>query len=179
MMIKFTIVVRELDNLNPDYWLNFEAPSVPNIGTYISINRLDERKPLGEDLIVRQVWSRFHHPETHGFASGPPATGKLVETFVECDQALGPYSSPKWRKRLEASQQREFLLKSFKLAGCPFILMKKIRILYLSLPSNKRSNPLHNPLHHLRIFRNHRQQYPRRAFGLAAALFPVADGGVD
>jgi hypothetical protein len=118
-MIKFTIVVRELDSLKPEYSLDFEAPVIPSVGSYISINRLDERKPLGEDLIVRQIWSRFHHPETNGFASDPPAIGKLEEIFVECDQALGPYSSSKWRKMLVAAQNRGVIVEEFKVSRMP------------------------------------------------------------
>jgi len=53
-------------------------------------------------VIVRHVWWRLFHIETHGRKSSEkPSVGKLVDIFVECDPALSPYSSDNWRKRLE------------------------------------------------------------------------------
>lgn len=100
-MVKITVVVREPGTFKPDFFLDFEVPEVPRIGDYISIRRLDQREPYGEDVIVRQVWWRLRHPETHGFQSSEKqAVGELVEIFVECDPALSPYSSESWRKSL-------------------------------------------------------------------------------
>jgi hypothetical protein len=103
-MVEVIVVVREPDTVEPDFSLNFELPEIPRVGEYISIRRLDQREPFGEDLIVRHVWWRLHHPETHGFASSDkPAIGKCVEIFVECDPALSPYSSDSWRRSLETA----------------------------------------------------------------------------
>ena len=104
-MVEVIVVVREPGTVEPDFSLNFELPEIPRIGDYISIRRLDQREPFGEDVIVRHVWWRLHHPETHGFAfSDKPAIGKLVEIYIECDPALSPHSSDSWRRSLETAR---------------------------------------------------------------------------
>ncbi len=93
------IVVREVGGTKPEYSLSFDVPGVPQIGDYISINRLDVREPLGEDLIVRHVWWRLKH-------SGESlSSGAVTEIFVECDKAIGPYSTAAWKLSLEAMQR--------------------------------------------------------------------------
>ncbi len=104
---KMTIVVRELGKTKPDYSLAFDLPEIPRVGDYISIHRPDKPEPFGEDLIVRHVWWRLEHPETRGVAtSGSERTGRIKELFVECDQAIGPYSSADWRDSLDAARKR-------------------------------------------------------------------------
>lgn len=105
-MPQIIVVVRELGGIEPDYWLPFEVPEVPAVGTYLSIYRPDKPEPFGEDLIVRYVWWRLKHPETGGFGDDPPKVGSLIEIVVECDMALGPYSSDHWRKMLEGARER-------------------------------------------------------------------------
>ena len=104
-MVEVIVVVRESGTVETDFSLNFELPEIPRIGEYISIRRLDQREPFGEDVRIRHVWWRLHHPETNGFASSDkPAIGKLVEIFVECDPALSPYSCDSWRRSLESAR---------------------------------------------------------------------------
>ena len=115
-MTRVTVVVREAGGLDPDYALNFELPEVPQVGSYISIHRPDTPEPLGEDLIVKQVWWRLHHPETRG--SHPvdeTGLGKAVEIFVECAPAIGPWSSKEWRKSL-AHAEESGLVEQFQVA---------------------------------------------------------------
>lgn len=100
-MIDFTVVVRESGKLKPDYSLDFQAPHLPREGDYLSIQRPDKPEPFGEDLIVRKVWWRLDHPETAGF-SQDQRKGSLREIFVECEGAIGPYSSDDWRKYMQA-----------------------------------------------------------------------------
>ncbi|WP_448662815.1 hypothetical protein ACG3SL_19570 [Sphingomonas sp. CJ20] len=95
-MIRFIVVVRETGRLKPDYSLGFEAPELPREGDYLSIQRPDKRRPYSEDMIVRRVWWRLFHPETGGM-EGDPKTGGVEEIFVECEPAIGPYSSDQWR----------------------------------------------------------------------------------
>jgi hypothetical protein len=99
-MVEVVIVVREAGRLKPGFSAKFELPEVPTIGSYISINRPDERDPIGEDLIVRQVWWRLFHPITAGSASEQEyeRAGSLKEIMIECDPAIGPYSSRSWRR---------------------------------------------------------------------------------
>ncbi len=52
-------------------------------------------------MIVRQVWWPLSHPQTDGAVSdGPEKIGMLHEVILECDPALSPYSSDKWRRGL-------------------------------------------------------------------------------
>jgi hypothetical protein len=99
--MRIIVIVREVGRLKPDYSLDFDVPAIPSPGDYLSIHRPDKPKPYGEDLIVRQVWWRLEHPETSGFGSGEPKIGKVEEIYVECDPAVGPWSSDQWRDSLE------------------------------------------------------------------------------
>lgn len=113
-MARVEIVVRELRSSKPEYSLVFELPEVPAVGSYISVNRPDTPQPYGEDLIVRRVWWRLHHPETGGYGYGAnPKVGALTEIIVECDQALGPWSSDRWRDQLEQAKARGVEVEEF------------------------------------------------------------------
>jgi hypothetical protein len=114
--VRVTVVVREVSRLKPDYSLNFDLPAVPSPGSYISIQRPDKPEPYGEDMIVRQVWWRLHHPETGGFGSEPPKIGGLTEIFVECEQAIGPYSSDHWRDTLTGKRANGVDVPEFEVA---------------------------------------------------------------
>ncbi|TXH81177.1 MAG: hypothetical protein E6Q77_08590 [Rhizobium sp.] len=115
-MVRVTIVVREVGRLKPDYSLGFDLPEVPGIGDYLSIHRPDKPDPFGEDLIVRKVWWRLDHPETNGFASSDERIGSVREIFVECDVALGPYSSDDWRRLAEGAKSRGLEIEEFEIA---------------------------------------------------------------
>ena len=115
-MLEIVVVVRELGRLKPDYSLHFTVPEVPAIGSYLSIQRPDHPEPFGEDLIVRRVWWRLAHPETGGVGSDPPKQGGVTEIFVECDQALSPYSSDRWRQMLEAARERGAEVEEFEVS---------------------------------------------------------------
>jgi hypothetical protein len=114
-MVPVIIVVREPGKLKPEYSLEFELPQLPRIGDYISIHRPDLRQPLGEDLVVRAVWWRLEHPETHGFPTTSTA-GKVAEIFVECDVAIGPYASEHWRKKVDVAKKKGVEVTKFQVA---------------------------------------------------------------
>jgi hypothetical protein len=114
-MVRVTIVVRELGRLKPDYSLDFDLPEVPNVGSYLSVQRPDKPEPFGEDVIVRKVWWRLKHPETEGFAK-IPKIGALHEIMVECEVALSPYSSDHWRELAEAGKARGVGVEDFEVA---------------------------------------------------------------
>jgi hypothetical protein len=114
--MKFIIVVREIDRTNPDYSLEFEAPALPSIGSYLSIHRPDAVHGHTEDLVVRHIWWRLHHPETGGSASDPAKVGSLVDIQVECDQAIGPHSRDQWRASLEAARERGVAVEEFNIS---------------------------------------------------------------
>ena len=114
-MTRVIIVVRELGRTKPDYTLPFDLPEVPAVGSYISINRPDNPEPFSEDVIVRKVWWRLHHPETSGFGSEPEKVGKLTEIFVECEPAVGPYASDRWRDTMTAARERGVEVEDFEI----------------------------------------------------------------
>lgn len=114
-MMRFTVVVREIGSFSPDYSLEFEAGALPRAGDYLSVRRPDVEGPcFGEDLIVRRVWWRLDHPETAPIADDVKV-GRLNEIFVECDPALGPWSTDRWRQRLEAAKARGIDVHDFEL----------------------------------------------------------------
>jgi hypothetical protein len=114
MMPQVTIVVRELGSTRPDYSLLFTLPDIPCVGDYISVHREDTPTPHGEDLVVRRIWWRL---ETSEVRTAPPAetvqAGDVREIVVECDPALGPYSSDRWRASLEAAKKRGVAVEEF------------------------------------------------------------------
>ena len=107
IVVQVTVVVRELGKRSSDYSLKFELPEVPRVGSYISINRPDTAEPYSEDLVIRAVWWRLHHPETRPVVTdGTEKIGRSTEIFLECDQAIGPYAKDRWRDQLQAAKKR-------------------------------------------------------------------------
>lgn len=104
-MTRVLVAVREPGKLKPEYYLNFDLPELPRIGDYISIHRPD-KELHSEDLVVRHVWWRLHHPETRGVVEGEEKVGKIREIVVECDQALGPSTSDDFRRSLKSAKER-------------------------------------------------------------------------
>jgi hypothetical protein len=114
-MPKVTIVIRELGRAKPDYSLDFDLPELPRIGDYLSIHRPDKPEPFGEDIIVRRIWWRLEHPETRTVTSGTPKIGGLKEIMVECEPAIGPYSSDAWRTQLERARANGAKVETFEI----------------------------------------------------------------
>ena len=113
-MPEVNIVVREIGSTKLDYSLLFTLPNVPCVGDYISVHREDTPTPHGEDLVVRSIWWRL---ETSEVRIAPPAEtaqpGDVREIVVECDPAIGPYSSDRWRDSLEAAKKRGVAVEEF------------------------------------------------------------------
>lgn len=111
-MVRVVLIVRESGRLKPDYSLNFDLPELPRVGDYISVQRPDKPEPWGEDMIVRQIWWRLKYPHTAGFENEPRPAGSVGEIFVECDPAIGPWSSDNWLKyigpKVEAGLAEKF-----------------------------------------------------------------------
>lgn len=115
-VMKFTVVVREIGRNSPDFSLEFEAPVLPTIGSYLSVHRPDAEHGHTQDLIVRHIWWRLQHPETDAFGSDPAKVGSLVDIQIECDQAIGPHSLDRWRATLEAARERGIEVEEFDLS---------------------------------------------------------------
>jgi hypothetical protein len=116
-MTQAIVVIRELGALKPDYSLQFDFLELPKVGDYISIHRPDKPEPFGEDVIVRAVWWRLEHPETRPTVSSDSTrTGKVIEIFIECDVAVGPYASDDWRKWVDAARERGVEVPEFQVS---------------------------------------------------------------
>lgn len=100
------IIVREFGTRKPDYGLYFEIPELPKVGDYVSIQRPDNAGEWGEDLIVRHIWWRLNHPETGGAVTGNEKIGSVKEIYIECDKALGPWSSDRWRDHVTFESEK-------------------------------------------------------------------------
>jgi len=107
-MILVTVMVREAGSAKPDYSLKFDLPEIPRVGSYISVTRPDTPEPYSEeDLVVRLVWWRLHHPETRAVVSSESEKiGDVTEIIVECDPALGPWARDQWRNMMETAISR-------------------------------------------------------------------------
>ncbi len=113
-MVEILVVIREPGALKPDYSLKFSVPALPRPGDYISIHRPNKPDLFGEDCIVRRVWWRLEHPETAPVATGAEKIGGVIEIFVECDPAIGPYASDSWRISLEERRQEGLDIENFE-----------------------------------------------------------------
>jgi hypothetical protein len=91
IMVRVSVFVRELGGKKPDYRLEFDLPEVPREGSYISIHR-PVHELYSEDLIVRKVWWRLHHPETAAVVSGNQRKIGLVKWFVS--RICGSFPAP-------------------------------------------------------------------------------------
>lgn len=120
-MVRVIVVVREIGKSTPDFSLQFDLPEVPRIGSYISISGTDTPAPWSEDMVVRAVWWRLHHPvmapkvtpEKIQPGSGSTLAGSPTEILVECEPAIGPNASDRWRDMLEAAERRGIKVERF------------------------------------------------------------------
>ena len=113
-MVTIEIKVRDPESGIPDWSLQFELPEIPRVGDYISIQRPEHRSEWGEDLIVRHVWWRLRHSETRTQYSPDEAKlGGVREVIVECDPAIGPWSSDRWRDSLKSARERGATVEDF------------------------------------------------------------------
>jgi hypothetical protein len=121
-MFRVHVVVRETGGLTPEYALDFDIPTLPRVGTYLSVQRPDAPAGLTEDLIVRQVWWRLRHPD-RGRSRSPEAAGgvgELSDIFIECAKAIGPYSTAAWRMALLAAETNGHDVEVFDVQPAPF-----------------------------------------------------------
>lgn len=101
-----------------DYSLEFELPSVPQPGDYISIMRPDEMGTA--DFRVRRTWWLLEHPtsaQTAGAIAGTQPVGKLRHPLgltVECEFAKGPHSSDSHQQTCETYKNRKGQLVEFE-----------------------------------------------------------------
>mgnify|MGYP007020374933 CR=1 FL=1 len=93
-----------------DYGLTMDLPSLPREGDYISVLRkkpdgsvLDGDRAGSEDFIVRRVWWSCEYPDDGktSHESGKQPVGTCAAPNIECEFAIGPYSSPAHKRAAE------------------------------------------------------------------------------
>jgi hypothetical protein len=121
--MKATLVFVPVGGGEQDYSLDFELPSVPQKGDYISVFRPKFEIPSypGEqeraDFIVRRTWWYLDFPTKAGEAtlSDERSIGTVSKLYVECEYALGEYSNERHKSiALSAKNQRNGLVKKFE-----------------------------------------------------------------
>ena len=95
-----------------DYGLTMDMPALPREGDYISVMReyegeVDKDRLGSEDFIVRRVWWFCKFPDdgksSHTAGKEPVGT---AEVNVECEFAIGAYSSHAHRRGAENYETR-------------------------------------------------------------------------
>jgi hypothetical protein len=108
--MKATLVFVPPEGGDAEYYLQFELPSVPQPGSYISITRPDQ---LGtEDFIVRRSLWHLEHPTTGAYGEGE--TGAMRELYVQCEFARGTYSSDEHRRTCDDFERGGRAVQSFE-----------------------------------------------------------------
>lgn len=100
-MLDVIIAVREPGRLKPDWSSRFLLPEIPEIGSYITINRPGESAPWGEDMVVKKVWWMLFNPNGNSTENSPDHVGTVKQIIVLCEAALGPFSTKSWRNAHE------------------------------------------------------------------------------
>jgi len=79
-----------------DYSYDVELPALPSRGDYISIKKLDGDHPGTEDFVVRRIWWQIE----------PGGHESIVEVMIECEFALGHYSTEDHKRGCEMYKSR-------------------------------------------------------------------------
>lgn len=102
-----------------DYSLDFDLPSVPQPGDYISVTRSE--KVGTEDFIVRRVWWMLDYPHKGevvisqvGKELPPGPMGSVKQLAVECEFALGHYSTDDHKKACEGYKRKKGHIQEFE-----------------------------------------------------------------
>jgi hypothetical protein len=98
-----------------EYSLMMESTAVPQVGDYITVMRQYENGPpddahIGtEDFIVRRVRWGFNFPDNgqHYHENGQEPVGNVDAIVIECEMAIGAYSSPAHKEGLVGAQEHE------------------------------------------------------------------------
>lgn len=105
--MKVTLVFVPPGGGEADYSMDFELPSLPQPGDYISITRPNR---LGtEDFIVRRTWWFLQHPDNSlsGESITESVTGTCRGLTVECEFAEGENSTESHKKSCHMYRNKE------------------------------------------------------------------------
>ena len=93
-----------------DYSLDFDMPAVPRPGDYISIRRpikAASEFPGTCDFIVRRTWWSLDYPNNDLYQSeGEEVYGTTTNVIVECEFAIGPWSSEEHKRMVAMYEAR-------------------------------------------------------------------------
>lgn len=102
MTLKVTLCFVPPGGGEADYSLEFEVPAIPNPGDYISIRRpitAATERPGTCDFIVRRTWWSLDYPNNDLYqVEGEKVYGATMGIVVECEFALGPWSSEEHKR---------------------------------------------------------------------------------
>ena len=112
--VRVRLYVCEPGERKPDFSLAFDLPEVPRPGDYISVHREDKETPHTEDLVVRHIWWNLETTETRTSSSeDEERVGNLREIGLECEMALGPYSTDRWLDQMRQHEANGRTIKRF------------------------------------------------------------------
>lgn len=99
-----------------DYMLDFELPSVPQAGDYISLTRPGTEGTA--DFIVRRTWWHLHYPSA-AFSgdADKPIRGDVRSLVVECEYARGGFSSKGHLRMCDAYKHRGYEVPELQPSG--------------------------------------------------------------
>jgi hypothetical protein len=93
--------------------MRFDLPTLPRVGTYLSVSRPEGSSHQGEDLIVRQVWWRLKHPDKQAASrSGANGVGHLD-------------SSDEWRSELIEAERQGLDVEAFDVERPMFVMERR------------------------------------------------------
>ena len=108
-----------------DYMLDFELPALPREGDYISVRRKgavkrsDGKEEFGtEDFIVRRIWWHLETPEDRWVVeAGKERIGSYGSIVVECEFAIGGFSSESHKAAVQMYENRGKQPRKFEMSG--------------------------------------------------------------
>jgi hypothetical protein len=112
--MKVTLIFVPPGGGEADYSLDFDLPSVPQPGDYISIQRPTETG--FEDFIVRRVWWYLTYPKSEGITT-TTTLGKCEGITVEGEFALGHHSTESHKRACEMYKNRGKPIQTFQPSG--------------------------------------------------------------
>jgi hypothetical protein len=112
--MKVTLVFVPPGGGDAEYSLQFELPSVPQPGSYISITRPDQQVGTEDFIVRRNLWS-LEHPTTGAYETeSTRQAGAMRELWVQCEFARGPYSSDEHRRTCDGFERGGREVQSFE-----------------------------------------------------------------
>ncbi|MEI5677363.1 MULTISPECIES: hypothetical protein [unclassified Mesorhizobium] len=104
--MKITLILRAFEGHEREWTEEFNVPSIPTTGSYISIQRPGDHDGFGADMIVKNVWWTLKSPMADN-------VGSTSEIIVECIPALGPRPSASWKKLCAAKKSQGITVPEF------------------------------------------------------------------